>query len=223
LSRATAVIFDMDGLLVDSESVYQRAWQSTARELGYEMSDTWYHTLTGTTLEAAEVELRAHYGVDFPLDAFRQRWSLRWHAAARAGELVAKPGALALLDTLAAQQVPIALGTSSDESFVGPTLESAGIRSEFGARVTAESVERGKPAPDIFLEAARRLDVAPQQCIVLEDSRAGAAAGLAAGMHVIVVPDLQSPAAETMGSLAGIYTTLSEAQPRILELLGATG
>lgn len=220
MPRAAAVIFDMDGLLVDSESVYQRAWQSTATKLGYEMTDAWYHGLTGTTLATAELALREHYGAGFPLDDFREQWVARWHAAARAGELSAKPGALALLEQLSAREIPTALGTSSDESFVGPTLEGAGIHTAFDARVTAEMIEHGKPAPDIFLEAARRLGALPEACIVLEDSRAGAAAGLAAGMQVIVVPDLQPPAPESIDALAGVHPSLVEATPHILDLLG---
>jgi HAD superfamily hydrolase (TIGR01509 family) len=220
MPRATAVIFDMDGLLVDSESVYQRVWQATAESLGYEMSDAWYHSLTGTTLASGERAILDHFGQDFPLDAFREQWVARWHASARAGEMPAKPGALALLETLAARGVPMALGTSSDESFVTPTLEGAGIRTPFGARVTGERVEQGKPAPDIFLEAARGLGVPPEQCIVLEDSQAGASAGLAANMHVIVVPDLQPPAPENRAALTGVHASLTDAMPQVLDLLG---
>jgi len=219
MPRATAVIFDMDGLLVDSECVYQRAWQTTAASLGYPMSDEWYHSLTGTTLTSAELAVREHYGGEFPLDAFREQWVARFFASVRAGELMAKPGALALLDALAARAVPIALGTSSDESFVTPTLDGAGIGTAFDARVTAEMVEHGKPAPDIFLEAARRLDTAPARCIVLEDSQAGATAGLAAGMQVIVVPDLQQPVPDTRAALAGVHASLGDATPQVLELL----
>jgi HAD superfamily hydrolase (TIGR01509 family) len=184
----------MDGLMLDTEQLYKRAWQTAAAELGYRLDDRFYLTLIGRTNAAGERALAARFGPDFPLDRFRARWAALWQAAVAASGIPLKPGLREILDWLAEQRLPVAVATSSDRDYAAFSLRMAGLDAgRFAHVVSGEQVAHGKPAPDIYFEAARRLGVAPAACVAIEDSEAGIVAARAAGMVPIMVPDLKAP------------------------------
>jgi HAD superfamily hydrolase (TIGR01509 family) len=217
----SAVIFDMDGLLVDSEPLYMRAWQQAASELGFALTDEFYHSLLGLPEPESESAVLDAFGSEFRMCDFRTRWKQLWIDMVEAGELQPKTGALELLRALEADRIPLAVATSSSRDYATLSLERTGLRHFFLHTVVAEDVLQGKPAPDIFFHAASRLGVAPSQCLVLEDSSTGAEAGLSAGMSVILVPDLIEPPDECASRVLMVATSLREAGPHVLRAVRA--
>lgn len=211
-----AVIFDLDGLLLDSEPVYKRAWQRAAEEGGRSLDDVLYARLIGRTNPDCESILRREFGERFDIDRFRQRWRERWRDDVEQNGVPHKPGVDALLSWLDERGVAKAVATSSERGDAELSLHCSGLSGRFDELVTGDEIEEGKPAPDIFLAAARRLGVDPGKCVAFEDSEPGALAADAAGMRVIVVPDLNAPSKRTRGvawhvipSLDGAVTLLS--------------
>lgn len=217
----SAVIFDLDGLLVDSEPLYMRAWQSAASQFGIELTDDHYYSLLGLPEAGYESAILKLFGEDFPLAAFRDSWRRLWSELILAGELRAKVGARRLLEALDTARVPVALATSSPRDRATVALRSADLDSYLRHIVVAEDVENAKPAPDLFLLAASRLGVSPSRCLVLEDSAPGAEAGLSAGMSVILVPDLCEPPPDCAARVSMVAASLDDALPHVLRALRA--
>jgi HAD superfamily hydrolase (TIGR01509 family) len=207
-----AVILDMDGLMLDTEHVYKRAWQQAASQLGFVLDDGFYFTLIGRTNAAAEIGMLERFGLDFPLPLFRERWSGLWRGEVEACGIPLKPGLMELLQYLAARNIPAGIATSSDREYAAVSLRAAGLDARrFAHIVTGEQVEKGKPAPDIYLEAARRLGVDPARSLVLEDSDAGIVSASEAGMIAVIVPDLKPPSPEARARAFRVLHSLHEA------------
>lgn len=188
-----AVIFDMDGLLLDTERIARRAWQQAGRDFGYPMSDAVYGKIIGRRVVDAKEVLAETFGIDFPFYTVRQR---RVEIADRIHEaegIPVKPGVFELLQWLKANDIPAAVATSTTREIALYKLTKTGLLNEFQAVVAGDEVENGKPAPDIFLEAAKRLKISPQNCVVLEDSPAGLRGAQRAGALAVMVPDLATP------------------------------
>ena len=213
-----AVILDMDGVIIDSEPVYRIAWQSAAAELGYEISDEFYATLLGFTILDGEAAVTRFFGPDFSLPAFRDRWRALWKRHVKTKSIPVKPGLGELLQFLDSHRLPVAVGTSSDAEKVAVSLRAAGLEGRFPCIVSGDQVAKGKPAPDIFLEAARRLRVAPEFCLVVEDSDAGIRAAAAAGISAVFIPDLTPPSPTTMKLAYRILPSLKD----VVELIRKT-
>ncbi len=188
-----AVIFDMDGLLIDTEALARRTWRQAADDCGFELDDALFAKLVGRTRRDSSDILTAAFGDDFALARFRERCSVHWEIALLETGIAVKSGAIELLDLLDSAGVPRAVATSTGRAGAERSLALAGVRERFPNIVTGDQVERGKPAPDIFLLAAETIDVAPSDCLVLEDSLYGVMAAHAAGMTPIMVPDLVEP------------------------------
>lgn len=184
-----AVIFDMDGLLTDSERAGLPVLRDSARRQGVELP----LDMIGQTLGQTAAAACALYHRHFPaLDTEKLFLDFRdsMHALANAGKIPLKKGARELLDALAQRGVPRAVASSSALATVELYMRKAGVLGLFSCLVAGEKGMPSKPAPDIFLRAAARLGVAPGDCLVLEDSANGVRAGRAAGMRVGMVPDL---------------------------------
>ncbi len=205
-----AVIFDMDGLMLDTERIAQQAWQRAGTELGYELPDEIYRQAIGRTAPATEAIFRAHLGADSPFDAIYQRKQHYYHAAIEAGEIARKAGLLELLDCLDQLALPKAVATSTARPLALQKLRSTGLLDHFPHLVCGDEIPNGKPAPDIFLAAAASLGVAPAHCLVLEDSHAGIRAAHAAAMIPIHIPDLVAPTAETRSLVYKIVDSLHD-------------
>ncbi len=179
--------------MFDTERLILRAWQRALADFGYVASEEVFLASVGTTVERTNQFLRAAYGPDFPLEATNDRTGdYVWQEVDARGAPL-KPGLLTLLDYLEARGIPKAVASSSRRVSIDRLLVSVGLTERFAATAAGDEVTLGKPAPDIFLLAAQRLGVEPAQCLVLEDSEPGTRAARAAGMAVIVVPDLKPP------------------------------
>ena len=210
-----AVVFDMDGLMLDTESINRMAWQGAAVELGHTLDDAFYLTLLGRTTVDCEARVQHQCGAAFPMGEFRARRRVLWRARVDQG-ITIKPGLVELLAFLEARDVPMAVATSSHTMAAESSLGSANLRSRFEVVVTGDQVVQGKPAPDIYLEAARRLGVSSRECVALEDSDNGVLASSAAGMTTIMVPDLKPASEESISRALRVVPTLHEAR----ELIG---
>ena len=214
-----AVIFDMGGLLLDTEPFYLRAWQRAARQLGRKLAEETFRGYSGKSDADAEDALREHFGASFPIDAFRSLWPALWHAEVQERPIAAKTGIGELLEAVRRSGVPTAVATSSPASRTELALRQAGIAEFFSVVVTREAVPRPKPAPDLYLEAARRLGVAPEACVALEDSETGVRAAFAAGMRVIAIPDQREPSQAVRALALAVHESALAAQPTVLELV----
>jgi HAD superfamily hydrolase (TIGR01509 family) len=210
-----AVVFDMDGLMLDTEPLYKRAWQQAGSELGFDLDDEFYATLIGRPTPDGEVELRRKFGAEFPLAQFRARWPVLWKSDAETRGIAAKAGLDDILAFADQQRLRIAVATSSDAAYTEFSLKKAGLAGRFAAIVTGDQVERGKPAPDIYLEAARQLACAPAQCVALEDSEAGIIAANGAGMIALLIPDLEPPSDVARRAAFRVLPSLVDARDAI--------
>lgn len=206
-----AVIFDMDGLLIDTEPMYREACQAALAECGFEMSDAQYPVLCGKGAGEVDRTLGELYGPAFAVDAYRARFAAHYERVF-AGPIALKPGVHALLDHLDTRPGLLrAICTSTQRVRAIPRLEKVGLLRRFPVVVTGDQVSRGKPWPDLYLLAARTLGVAAVDCLVLEDAEAGVTAAHAAGMMVWMVPDLKQPTDDVRRRAAKVLRSLDEA------------
>ncbi len=214
-----AVVFDMDGLLLDTEPMYRRASEAAGGEFGVEFSAELYDRLIGLGARDIEAKLLQHFGADFPLSRFRESWRAHWQAEVATTGVTVKSGAIELLQVLQRAGVNFAIATSTPRPRTNELLESSGLLGLFQTVVTGDEVDRGKPAPDIYQLAARRLAIGTKLCVALEDSDAGILAAARAGMTAIMIPDLKPPSAAAAAAAFGVYETLFDAAPVLSELL----
>jgi HAD superfamily hydrolase (TIGR01509 family) len=190
--RPGAVIFDMDGLLFDTEALWQEALLAAAAEAGHEIPAEIYDKSIGVRRSQCGDLFLSHFGEDFRFDDFHADWRRHfWLVAENRPAL--KPGVPELLEFLDQVPLPRAIATSSSRATVERHLTSHGLTDRFDAIVCRGDYELGKPAPDPFLKAAERLGVEPRLCLALEDSYIGVRSASAAGMMTVMVPDLLEP------------------------------
>ena len=193
-----AVVFDMDGLLFDTEVLYQEAIQLAAAEGGHEVAIDVFNRTVGLPWAQSRALLLSHFGETFPVDEFQETWVRHFWVIAET-RLTLKLGALELIDTLDQFRIPRAIATSSSRRTVERHLTAHNLMGRFAEIVGHGDYERGKPAPDPFLKAAERLGVEPHLCLALEDSHNGVRSASSAGMMTIMVPDLLEPTDEIRG------------------------
>lgn len=197
--QPVAVVFDMDGLLFDTERLYEEAAIAAAAELGQKMDSAFFRSTVGSSWPATRERLLALYGPTFAVDELRGV-ALRIFDDQVNAHLPLKPGVLELLDLLDSLGLPRAIATTSSRATVQHHLGTHALTDRFHQVVAHDDCERHKPAPDPFLMAAERLRVAPELCLALEDSHNGVRAAAAAGMMTVMVPDLL-PVTEEMQAL----------------------
>ncbi len=214
-----AVIFDMDGLMLDSERMARRAWTRALAEQGFQLDEISYLRLVGRTVQDAQRILGELFGPTLPYaQVFEQRQAY-YDADIAENGIPVKPGLLALLDFLEEKKLPKVVASSTPCWFATRKLARVGIEQRFCSITCGDMVENGKPAPDLFLEAARKMDYAPQRCVVLEDSEAGILAAHRAGMLPVMVPDLKPPTDEIRKIAYRIFPTLADVIPLIESFL----
>lgn len=184
--RPLAVVFDLDGTLIDSEALVRESYFAACEGFGVAMSDAQFLELVGMHRDANNVSLRKFYGEDFPVDAFRE--AARDFIGDSAAPL--KPGALELMNMLDELGAPFALATSSHRPWVARHFEAHNIAERFRSVVTREDVVNGKPDPEPYIMASAALGAAPSDVLVLEDSHAGVRSAHGAGCMTVMVPDL---------------------------------
>ncbi|WP_354064455.1 HAD family phosphatase [Devosia sp. 2618] len=195
LAPFSAVIFDMDGTLLDTESVFKTIVFEVCTELGFEMTDAVHMSMVGSSHEHTNKLLIESYGVAFPYTLFDERCRFVMRERSHDGVPV-KPGALQLVTELRERNIPAAVATSSRNPHASHHLAAAGLLDMFDTIVTRDDVTNPKPHPEPYLTAARRLGVDPLQCLAVEDSHVGVRAAHAAGMQTVMVPDLVHPSDE---------------------------
>jgi len=204
--RPAAVVCDMDGLLVDSERLERRVWQAAAGDHGVEMSDDRFASFVGHPAEECDRLLGLYYGAAFDVSGFHAACHRRMSVIVKREGVPLRPGAREWIEFVRDLGIPLGLATSSARTLVRERLGDLVTR--FSVVVTRADVARGKPHPDLYLEAATRLGVAPEASLALEDSPTGAQAALAAGMPVVVVPDLVPVPPNVAALAAGVFESL---------------
>ncbi len=208
--RPEAVVFDMDGLMVDTERVIKYTWDVMGKRLGYKnFGDNILHTLGKSRAQRDEYFLKT-YGRDFPLQEFLDGYRQIYSEYENQHGIPQKKGMPELLETLRGMKVPMAVATSTHSEHALPLLQRQGVLEYFQTVVTGELVTRGKPDPQIYQMACSRLRVDPGKALALEDSYSGIRSAAAAGMKVIMIPDLledEGPVAECLyGKMESLET-----------------
>ena len=208
LDGIKAVIFDLDGLMIESESIGYEVWRQVVAEFGGEMSEALYREFIGKTPEATIDLVCEALGLSIsPEDLSERYWSQRTEimcVEARAVE-----GLVTLIEDLHQVQVPLGVASNSPTNYVERVLEALQMQHRFQAVIGSDQVPEGKPAPDVYLATAAALAVGPQDCLAIEDSPTGLQAALNAGMRCIVVPN-ENLEGEDFSGAEGRYNSLSE-------------
>ena len=207
--RPKAVVFDLDGTLIDSEALVKEAHFAAIAQMGLAMSDAQFLALVGMHREANDIQLRGYYGQDFPLDDFIA--ATRAHVGERVAPL--KPGAMDLMARLDDLALPFGLATSSRRPWVEKHFAAHGLSDRFKAVVTRQDVVEGKPHPGPYLHAAQLLGRAPGDVLALEDSYAGVTSAHAAGLMTVMVPDLLAPDEAMRAKTLAIVDSLHDVMP----------
>ena len=206
-----ALIFDMDGLLFDTERLVSCTWAEASRETGFELADPIIRGAIGLDLELTRAYYQELFAGRFPYERVEARHRELFRAHIQTHGVPVKPGVARMLEEARRLGLRVALGTSSGALYTHAMLWLSGIAASFQVLVTRDQVQAGKPAPDIYLRAAELLQVAPGDCLVFEDSRNGIHAAKAAGMPVIMIPDLVEPTAELRSLCLEVRASLEEA------------
>ncbi len=214
-----AVVFDMDGLLFDTEAVARDSFYVVTARRGLEAPMEVYVRMIGQTGEASRGVLQAHFGRDFDVDAFWTAWEGDWTQRLKAGVSL-KAGVTELLDLLDERDIPRAIATSSPHWHVDERLAEHGLAERFAAVVARGDYARGKPHPDPFLKAAEALGADPAHCLALEDSHNGVRAAHAAGMMTVMVPDLLHATDEIGALCVRVAESLHEVRDLVAAMAG---
>lgn len=205
-----AVIFDMDGVIFDSERLVVETWVEVAKKYGIEGIEEACAACVGINAQATELKMKEIYGEEFLYQEYKKEASALYHERYDDGRLPTKPGIRELLEFLHANNIRTAVASSTRRAVVEQEIRDAGLAPFFQKIICGDMVERSKPAPDIFLKAAEELGVAPEICYVIEDSYNGIRGAHAAGMHPIMVPDMLPPTDEMEKLAEQIFPSLFE-------------
>ena len=206
-------IFDMDGLLFDTERVYQQTWHEIADERGVILGSGFVKDISGTNGARMRQVVEDYYQVSDGTGIIED--CMRRIREKLSRQVPMKKGVLEILEFFRENKVPIAVASSSATEQIVSNLETAGIREYFSEIVSGTEVKRGKPAPDIFLLAAEKISCKPGDCYVFEDSENGIKAGYAAGCRTVMVPDLMEASPEIRPYCTLVCTDLAEAADKI--------
>lgn len=213
-----AVVFDLDGVLIDSEAL----WNSAREELVEERGGRWRADAQAAMMGMSSLEwsryIRDELGVAMATEDISAEVVARLERLYRE-RLPLIPGARDAVASLAGRW-PLGLASSANRPLIDLVLALTGMEDSFAATVSSEEVARGKPAPDVYLEAARRLEVEPAECAAIEDSTTGLRSAAAAGMGVIAFPNSEfPPASEALAQADAVIGSLAELRPELIESL----
>ena len=204
------VLFDMDGLVVDTEKLYSRFWREACAFYGYEMSYEQSLKMRGLGGQAGEAMLHRFFGPQADYLALRSKRIELMDAFVDANGVELKPGILELMDFLEQRHIPAAITSSSPIPRIRKFLAPHGLDSRFAALCSGRDVPRGKPAPDIYLAGAAALDLPPENCLALEDAPAGIESAYRAGCLTVMVPDLDPAGSATIPMLWASADSLAD-------------
>ena len=192
------ILFDMDGLVLDTEKLYTRFWQEAANAMGFPMTREQALGMRSLNRGAGLSKMQSYFGDSVDYDAIRKKRIELMDAFIEKEGVEIKPGIFELLTELKNRGIKTAIATSSPLDRTKTYLSSVGLENKFDRLISGYMVEQGKPAPDIYLFAAKELGLSPKECMVLEDSPAGILAAHRAGCLPVMIPDQDEPDDETM-------------------------
>lgn len=195
MSQLNAIVFDMDGLMVDSEPLSQQAWNVYLRPYGHQLSEETVQNIIGLRADVSTPIIKEMFNLPEPVPTIITKRAAIY-SQIRANGVPTMPGLHELHAEIANRQIPWAVATSSPHAHATEILQQLGLLAQCRAIAAGDEVTHGKPAPDIYLLAAERLGIAPQNCLALEDSGPGSQAAVNAGMTVIAIPNTQTKTAD---------------------------
>ena len=213
-----AVVFDMDGLLFDTERLYQEALHLAAAEGNLRLAPDLFNRTLGLPWPECRLLLLSHFGESFAVNDLQAAWIRHFWIIAET-RLMLKTGVIELLDTLDQLRLPRAIATSSSRQTVERHLIAHDLTGCFDAIVGRGDYEAGKPAPDPFLKAAELLGVEPHHCLALEDLHNGVRSASSAGMMTVMVPDILEPTEEMRGLCELVVADLHEVSLLVTALM----
>ncbi|MCP4422839.1 MAG: HAD family phosphatase [Chloroflexi bacterium] len=195
MHKLSAIVFDMDGLMVDSEPLSQQAWDDYLRPFGHRLSQETVESIIGFRADISTPIIKEMFRLPESVpQIIANRAAI--YSQIRANGVPTMPGLHELHTAIARHQIPWAVATSSPHRHATEILQQLGLEKQCHAIAAGDEVAQGKPAPDIYLLAAERLGIAPQNCLALEDSGPGSKAAVVAGMTVIAIPNAQTKTAD---------------------------
>ena len=215
-TKISGVIFDLDGLILDTEKLYQRFWREAAHRCGFDMTHETALALRSLDKTLARKLLNDTFGEEFNFDLVKSTRISLMNAYVDEHGVQAKPGVRELTDYLHTENIKTAIATATNYDRTDDYLNRAGVRDCFETIINACDLPHGKPYPDVYLTACKRLDLEPKNCIALEDSPNGVKSAHAAGCRVICVPDGERTDSEIQTFVYGIADSLLDV-PRIIK------
>ena len=204
-------VFDMDGLMIDTEKLYLLYWKKAAADFGYDMKDEHVYAIRSLARKYSIPMLKSFFGEDFPTEEVRARRTELINAHIEKNGIDLKKGLFELLNWLKDHGVKLAVATATPRERATLYLRKINALDLFDTVVCGDMIANGKPDPDIYLTAARELDLPPEQCAAFEDSPNGIKAAHAAGCHAIMIPDMTPPDDELTPLLSAVYPDLAQA------------
>ncbi len=205
--KIKAIIFDMDGVILDSESISDITWEKAAAEKGLKVNDEILNACRGTNKNDTMTILKKYYGGDFDSEAFLERTSELFHEIEEKDGIPLLPYAKEILSYLK-PRYRLALASSTRGPTVERQLRAAGVIDYFETRTTGEQVEHSKPNPEIYLMACKSIGMKPEECVAIEDSLNGIRSAHAAGLHPVMVIDKVQPNEEIKKMCENIFDSL---------------
>lgn len=211
----SAVIFDMDGLVLDTEITYSIAWQKASAAMGCEFTEDFCLSMSGLHYQAIEQKLLNFCGADFDLKLFNTLSGNYWHQYVNEQGIPVKKGFFKVLDKIHDQKIPFCLATNSRLVNALECLKLAGLDNVFSTVISRDEVKQAKPAPDIFLSAANFLKTPIAQCLILEDSLTGIMAAVSAGAESVYIPSVLPVEQSTIDLASYFFNDLDELSENI--------
>jgi HAD superfamily hydrolase (TIGR01509 family) len=210
LTNFSAAIFDMDGLLLDSEPLAKQAFDTVCEQYGLPDQSDLFMQFVGTNTDKGNAIIQASLGDLIDVVAFNVTWRSLYGEWVKDKAVPLKEGVIEVLDYFQSQQIPMAVATSSKTDIAVHKLSKSGVLDYFDRVIGGDQVEKSKPEPDIFLKAAEALSCEPNRCIAFEDSPNGVRSALSAGMSLVQVPDLLTPDKALLAMGHTVLTCISD-------------
>ena len=203
-------VFDMDGLMIDTEKLYLKYWKQAAADFGYKMEDEHVFAIRSLARKYSIPKLKGFFGEDFPTEEVRARRTELINDHVEKYGFEVKKGLFELLSYLKSNGIKLAVATATQRDRTLLYLSKINAVSYFDAIICGDMVTNGRPEPDIYITAAEKLGLAPQECVAYEDSPNGIKSAYSAGCHAIMIPDMTEPDDEIIPLISAVYESLDK-------------
>ncbi|HOP95622.1 MAG TPA: HAD family phosphatase [Dictyoglomaceae bacterium] len=217
--RVQGIIFDMDGLMFDTERIGYFLWKKAGEEFGINLTEDIFLETIGVNIQKTKEILEKYFGKEHPFEEIYKRKIKLTEEYIEKNGVPLKEGLLDLLQFLEEKNIKKAVATSTEREYAEYLLEKAKIKEKFDVIVCGDDISKSKPEPDIFLCTAQKLNVNPKECIVLEDSDAGILAAKRAHMIPILIPDFKKPSSKTIEIAYKVFNSLKEVKDFLEKIL----